>query len=180
MSVYPLMLIIATANINLRRSSHPLCLCPAPMEAAPPSYSNAGTGASAQFRHCSCAFAGGVDTYGDERETSPATYVPVLKLTHVASLGAMTEPDKAQPWQVEVVARFKTPSGIAPIQVVLLDKADPDAIAKKEAIIIWDVYTWPTELVAMRFEVAPRGWLRARTRRPAAFRSDEPVRRRHS
>jgi len=103
-----------------------------------------------------CFFAGGTETYGDEREIGPLTYLPVLKRSvQTASLGGATAPPEDRPWQVEIVARFKNPSAVAPIKAVWLDKNDPDAIANKEAILIWDVYTIPTKLVAMRFDLRP-------------------------
>ena len=158
MSAYPLLLIVATANYEPGTIEPPFVPLPGADEPAPPQVLKP---APALTKVCRipgtvCSFAGGADTYGDERETSPRTYVPVLKRSvHVASLGAVTAPPKDLPWQVEVIARFKTLSAVAPIQVVVLDKADPDAIANKEAVIIWDVYTSPTKLVAMRFDLRP-------------------------
>jgi hypothetical protein len=159
MSALPLLLIVATANYEpdtIEPAFTPLLGAdePAPPQMLKP--------ALALTKVCRvpgtvCAFAGGAETYGDERETAPMTYVPVLKRSvHLASLGALTAPPRDQPWQVEVVARFKAPSAEAPIHVVLLDKADPDAIANKEAVIIWDVDTSPTNLVAMRFDLRPK------------------------
>lgn len=158
MSAYPLLLIVATAHYEPSTIEPPFAPLPGADEPEPPQVLKPAPALTKVCRAPGtvCFFAGGAETYGDERETAPMMYVPVLKRSvHVASLGAVTAPPKERPWQVEVVARFKTPSTVAPIHVVLLDKDDPDAIVNKEAVIIWDVYTLPTKLVAMRFDVRP-------------------------
>lgn len=102
-----------------------------------------------------CVFSGGPDTYGDAEDISPQLSLPVLRRSyHVASMAAAAPPEN-RPWQLEIVARFKDPSAVAPINVVVLDKDDPDAIANKEAVMILDVYTQPTKLLAMRFDLRP-------------------------
>lgn len=158
MSAYPLLLIVATAKYEPSTVEPPFVPLPGADEPAPPEVLKP---APALTKACRvpgtvCVFAGGAETYGDEREAAPMMYIPVLKRSvHVASLGTVATPPKNRPWQVEVVARFKTPSAVAPIHVVLLDKAEPDAIANKEAVIIWDVYASPTKLMAMRFDLRP-------------------------
>ena len=102
-----------------------------------------------------CVFAGGADTYGDAEDISPRVLLPVLRRSfHLASMAAEAPPAD-RPWQVEIVARFKKPSAEAAINVVVLDKDDPEAIANKEAVMILDVYTQPTKLLAMRFDLRP-------------------------
>jgi len=158
MSVFPLLLIVVTAKYEPSTIEPPFAPLPGADEPAPPQVLKPATALTKVCRVSGsvCVFAGGSDTYGDERETAPMTNVPVLRRSvHIASLGAVTAPPKDRPWQVEVVARFKNASAVAPIKVVLLDEADPDAIANKEAVIIWDVYSQPTKLMAMRFDLRP-------------------------
>jgi len=158
MLAYPLLLFVAAANQVPSTIEPPFSPLPGADEPAPPQMLKP---APALTKVCRvpgtvCFFAGGPETYGDERETAPMTYLPVLKRSvHVAGLGAVTEPPSDRPWQIEVVARFRTLPAVAPIQVVLLDQADPDAVANKEAVLVWDVYTSPTKLVAMRFDLRP-------------------------
>jgi hypothetical protein len=102
-----------------------------------------------------CAFAGGNDTYGDEHEVSPEVSIIVLKRSvRIASMVAAAPPAN-QPWQVEIVGRFKATTAATPIKVVLLDKHDPDAVDEKRAIATWDVRTPPTKLVAMQLDLRP-------------------------
>ncbi len=102
-----------------------------------------------------CAFAGGNDTYGDEHQTSQEASIIVLKRSfRIASMVAAAPPVN-QPWQVEIVARFKATTVSAPIKVVLLDKHDPDAVDEKRAIATWEVRMSPTRLLAMRFDLRP-------------------------
>jgi hypothetical protein len=157
MSAYVFVLISALAQYSPLAIEPPFCPSPAVGEPDPPQLLKP---APALTKACLvpgtvCVFAGGLDTYGDEREVSPGTSLVVLKRSyHVASMGAAAPPAN-QPWQVEIVARFKAASAAAPINVVLLDKDNPDAITNKEAILIWDVYTPSTKLLAMRFELRP-------------------------
>ncbi len=161
MSAYAFILISALAQYAPASIEPPFCPAPAVGEPdAPQMLKPAPVLAKAcRAPGAVCVFAGGTDTYSDEREASreasPGTSALVLKRSfHVASMGAAAPPAN-QPWQVEIVARFKEASAVEPIQVVLLDKSDPDAIANKEAVLIWDVYTLPTKLLAMRFELRP-------------------------
>lgn len=102
-----------------------------------------------------CVFSGGPDTYGDAEDISPQLSLPVLRRSYrVASMAAAAPPEN-RPWQIEILARFKAPSIVAPMNLVVLDKADPDAIANKEAVMILDVYSEPTKLLAMRFDLRP-------------------------
>jgi hypothetical protein len=157
MSAYAFILISALAQYAPASIDPPFCPAPAVGEPDAPQMLKPAPALAKACRVSGtvCVFAGGSDTYGDQREASPGTSALVLKRSfHVASMAAAAPPAN-QPWQVEIVARFKEASAVEPINVVLLDKSDPDAIANKEAILIWDVYTLPTKLLAMRFELRP-------------------------
>ncbi len=159
MSTYPLLLIVLAAQSKVGATESMPSSLPRADEPATPHVLKPARALTNACRvpGAVCVFAGGADTYGDEREAAPMMHVPVLKRSvEVAGLGAVAAPPKDSPWQVEIVARFKTtPSGAAPIHLVLLDKADPDAIANWKAATIGRIRMAPTKLVAMRFDLRP-------------------------
>jgi hypothetical protein len=54
-------------------------------------------------------------------------------------------------WHVEMIARFKSRSSSEPIIVAVLDYADPEGMARKEATAVWQVDGPPTKELGMRF-----------------------------
>jgi hypothetical protein len=79
--------------------------------------------------------------------------------TQVAAEGTLDKPSLDQPWQVEMVARFKAPSERVPIIVAIFDRADPDSLAQKEAKIVWTVNMDPGRELGMRFLLTPEDGL---------------------
>lgn len=73
----------------------------------------------------------------------------------VATEGSPDEPSLDQPWQVEMVARFKAPSTRVPILVVLFDRDDAESLARKEAKLLWTVNMEPGRELGMRFLLTP-------------------------
>jgi hypothetical protein len=53
-------------------------------------------------------------------------------------------------WHVEMIARFKSRSSSEPIIVAVLDYADPEGMARKEATAVWQVDGPPTKELGMR------------------------------
>jgi hypothetical protein len=75
--------------------------------------------------------------------------------TQVAAKEKLDTPSLDQPWQVEMVARFKALSERIPIIVAIFDRADPDSLAQKEAKVVWTVDMNPGRELGMRFLITP-------------------------
>jgi hypothetical protein len=73
----------------------------------------------------------------------------------VAAKGGLGTAAADQPWQVEMVARFKARSGSGPIIVAVFDRDDPQSIAHKEAKVLWTVSQSPGRELGMRFLLSP-------------------------
>ena len=87
-------------------------------------------------------------------EDRPAVTV-LARGTQVAAKGGLGTAPADQPWQVEMVARFKAPSSRGPIIVVVFDRDDPESIAHKEAKVLWNVSMSPGRELGMRFLLSP-------------------------
>jgi hypothetical protein len=55
-----------------------------------------------------------------------------------------------QDWHVEMIARFKSNSSSEPIIVAVLDYADPEGMARKEATAVWQVDGPPVKALGLR------------------------------
>lgn len=87
-------------------------------------------------------------------EDRPAVTV-LARGTQVAAKGGLGTAAPDQPWQVEMVARFKARSGSGPIIVAVFDRDDPESIANKEAKVLWTVSMSPERALGMRFLLSP-------------------------
>jgi hypothetical protein len=88
------------------------------------------------------------------REDAPPITV-LARGTQVAAVGALQKPAPNQPWQVQMVADFKSRSGDSPIMVVVMDGESPEAVANHEALVLWDVNMKPSNSLGMRFLLSP-------------------------
>jgi hypothetical protein len=88
------------------------------------------------------------------REGAPSIEV-LARGTQVATVGTLHKPAQSQPWQVEMVADFKSRSTDEPMVVAVMDGENPDAIANHEALVVWDVEMKPGKYLGMRFLLSP-------------------------
>ena len=87
-------------------------------------------------------------------ENQPAVTV-LARGTQVAAKGSLGAAGNNQPWQVEMVARFKERSSNGPIIVAVFDREDPESIAQNEAKVLWNVSMSPGRDLGMRFLLSP-------------------------
>jgi hypothetical protein len=87
----------------------------------------------------------------DER---PAVTV-LARGTQVAAKGGLGIAVPDQPWQVEMVARFKARSESGPIIVAVFDPGDAESIANREPKTMWNVSMNPGRDLGMRFLLSP-------------------------
>lgn len=71
--------------------------------------------------------------------------------TKLASLYDMRPTGEPAFWQAELVARLKSRTTAEPIIVAILDYADPEGMARKEATAVWQVTSSPVQDLGMRF-----------------------------
>jgi hypothetical protein len=116
---------------------------------------------SVNRRNCStagtvCVVPGGSNTMiGIEMTPSGPPLTVLARGTQVAAKEKLDTPSLDQPWQVEMVARFKALSERIPIIVAIFDRADPDSLAQKEAKVVWTVDMNPGRELGMRFLITP-------------------------
>jgi len=103
-----------------------------------------------------CVAAGGSATLvGVElSENQPAVTV-LARGTQVAAKGSLGAAGNNQPWQVEMVARFRERSSNGPIIVAVFDREDPESIAQNEAKVLWNVSMSSGRDLGMRFLLSP-------------------------
>ena len=73
----------------------------------------------------------------------------------MAAKGGLASVAVDQPWQVEMVARFKARSERGPIVVGIFDSEDPASIESKEPMALWNVKIGPSRDLGMRFSLSP-------------------------
>jgi len=73
----------------------------------------------------------------------------------LAAKGGLGAAGADQPWQVEMVARFKARSDHGPIVVAVFDRDDQESIEHKEAKALWTVSMNPGRDLGMRFLLLP-------------------------
>jgi hypothetical protein len=73
----------------------------------------------------------------------------------VAGKGGEGSGSAEQPWQAEMVARFKVKSEQGPIIVALFDRDDQESILANEAMALWTVNMEPGRDLGMRFLLLP-------------------------
>jgi hypothetical protein len=115
-----------------------------------------------QRRECSgsgvlCMAPGGSATMvGIELTTSGPPLTVLARGTQVAGKGTLGKPSADQPWQAEMVAKFREVSDRTPIIVAIFDTADPESISRKEATSVWTVKMDPGRELGMRFLLSPQ------------------------
>jgi len=87
-------------------------------------------------------------------ENQPAVTV-LARGTQVAAKGSLGAAGNNQPWQVEMVARFRERSSNGPIIVAVFDREDPESIAQNEAKVLWNVSMSSGRDLGMRFLLSP-------------------------
>jgi hypothetical protein len=98
-----------------------------------------------------CLFAdGGGTVAGVDEDSTLGAVTALARGTQVAGLAKGEKVPEAKAWHVELVARFRTRTVDAPIVVAVLDRADPEGIARKEATAVWQLASPPTKDLGMR------------------------------
>ena len=76
--------------------------------------------------------------------------------TQVAALTRTDQVPEADTWHVEMIARFRTrTTATEPLIVAVMDYADPDGMAKKEATAVWQVDGTTAKDLGLRFVFSP-------------------------
>ena len=75
--------------------------------------------------------------------------------TQVAAKGGLGTASAQQPWQVQMVARFRASSERGPIIVAVFDREDQEGIARNEAKVLWHVNMGSGRDLGMRFLLSP-------------------------
>ena len=115
----------------------------------------------AQKRNCPkagtvCVAPGGSATMvGMEVTPSGPPLTVLARGAQVAGKGHVGTASSDQPWQVEMVSRFRAASERQPVVVAIFDTADPESVARKEAKILWTVTMNPGRELGMRFLLTP-------------------------
>jgi hypothetical protein len=73
----------------------------------------------------------------------------------VAAIGTLHSSLPNQPWQIQMVADFKTRSADSPIIVAIIDGESPEAVADHQALVVWDVNMQPGKSLGMRLLLSP-------------------------
>jgi hypothetical protein len=103
-----------------------------------------------------CVAPGGSATMlGSEVTPSGPPLTVLARGTQVAAKGSLGKASSDQPWQVEMVAKFRALSDHTPVIVAIFDTADPESLAHKEAKILWTVNMNPGRELGMRFLLSP-------------------------
>lgn len=103
-----------------------------------------------------CMSPGGSATLiGVEVSDSRPALTVLARGSQVAGKGGVGSGSAEQPWQAEMVARFRSRSEHGPIIVALFDRDDQESILANEAKAIWTVNMEPGRDLGMRFLLSP-------------------------
>jgi hypothetical protein len=98
-----------------------------------------------------CLFSdGGGTVAGTDVDPTLGQLTTLARGTQVAGLAKGEKVPEAKVWHVELVARFRLRTADAPIVVAVMDRADPEGIARKEATAVWQLTSPPTKDLGMR------------------------------
>ncbi len=87
-----------------------------------------------------CLFANGGSTVaGIDVNPMVGIVTTLARGTQVATLAGTDTMSEADAWRVEMIARFRARTTADPIIVAVMDYADPEGMAKKEATAVWKV-----------------------------------------
>jgi hypothetical protein len=103
-----------------------------------------------------CLSPGGSSTSeGVELREAAIPITVMARGAQVAAVGTLHESLPNQPWQIQMVADFKTRSADSPILVAIVDGESPEAVADHQALVVWDVNMQPGNSLGMRFLLPP-------------------------
>lgn len=88
-----------------------------------------------------CLFGNGGGTItGIDVNPTVGIVTTLARGTQVAGIGATGDMPEADAWHVELLARFRTrATAHEPVIVAVMDYADPDGMARKEATAVWQI-----------------------------------------
>ncbi len=99
-----------------------------------------------------CLFAdGGGTVAGVDEDATLGAVTTLARGTQVAGLAKGEKVPEAKAWHVELVARFRARTADTPIVLAVMDRADPEGIARKEATAVWQLTSPATKDLGMRF-----------------------------
>lgn len=100
-----------------------------------------------------CLFANGGGTIaGVDVNPTVGIVTTLARGTQVAAVSRTEAVPEADTWHVEMVARFRSRTVAGePVIVAVMDYADPDSIAKKEATAVWQIDGATAKDLGMRF-----------------------------
>ena len=119
------------------------------------------TPSAKQARECPrktsvCFSSGGSETsVGTELRAGAGPLTVLERGAQLTAVGSTDVVASNQPWQVEMVANFRSRAAAAPIEVDVQDADDPASRANLFARIVWDVDTRPSRQLGMRFALSP-------------------------
>jgi hypothetical protein len=98
-----------------------------------------------------CVYAdGGGTVAGIDMDATLGAVTTLARGTQVAGLAKENKVPEATTWHAEIVARFRTRTSDAPVVVAVMDYADPEGIARKEATAVWQLTSPETKDFGMR------------------------------
>ena len=98
---------------------------------------------------------GSATSEGVEVRDDAKPIIVLARGAQVAAVGALQKLAPNQPWQVQMVADFKGHSADSPIVVAVMDGESPEAVAARQALVVWDVNMKPGTSLGMRFLLSP-------------------------
>lgn len=98
-----------------------------------------------------CLFGRGDTLAGFDVDPSVGIVTTLAHGTKLASLRDMRPGDAPATWEAELIARLRSRTTAEPIIVAILDYADPEGMARKEATAVWQVTSSPIKDLGMRF-----------------------------
>jgi hypothetical protein len=103
-----------------------------------------------------CVSSGGSATVlGFELADDGSGVTVLARGSQMASKSGLATVNVDQPWQVEMVARFRARSESGPIVVGVFDRDDAQSIARKEPMAMWNVTMSPGRSLGMSFLLSP-------------------------
>jgi|SRR5450631_571480 len=97
-----------------------------------------------------CLFAdGGGTVAGVDADSTLGAVTALARGTQVAGLAKGEKVPEAKAWHVELIARFRMRTADVPIVVAVMDRADPEGIARKEATALWQLTSPPSRDLGM-------------------------------
>ncbi len=109
-----------------------------------------------------CMFANGAGTVaGFDVDPMVGIVTTLARGTEVATIAKAGPVPEADAWHVEMIARLKYRSAPGTITVAVLDYADPEGMARKEATAVWQVEGPGVKDLGMRFVLSAEDGFRS-------------------